>query len=123
MKDQTVKEVTLRRDLKGPLKFSGIRIGSASRTWDDNGENGELLPKHIEMSFRLFVTASSQYVYGGEAYNRTDEEYRWREAYKADSLQELAEILKTEAGLDDKDVLAELFEDTEIGDQFVEHVE
>ena len=119
-----VKDITLRRNGKGPLKFKGERIGDASRTFKDElDDEGAALktPETRELSVRLFRTAGGKYVLGYEEYNRTTEEYVNRDGFAADSLPELLEKIK-ESGLDD-DILAEVFEDTEIADQFVEIID
>ena len=90
---------------------------------DELDEEGAVLktPETRELSVRLFRTVGGKYVLGYEEYNRTTEEYVSRDGFAAESLPELLEKIK-ESGLDD-DILAEVFEDTEIADQFVEIVD
>jgi hypothetical protein len=119
MKDKSA--ITLRRDKKGALKFKGERIGSAKRNQDipqeDDGES-----KSYEISARLFKTAGGKYVLGVEVYNHTDEGYEYRNGFASESLDALAENAREDSWLDD-DILGELFEDTEISEKFVEHIE
>lgn len=125
-----VNEFTLRRDKNGPLRFKGERIGSAIRDNDEliNEKTGE--PDQVEISIRLFKTTGGKFVLGLEAYNHTQESYAVRLAWIADSLEELLEQIKPEStnhepcsGWADRDMLGEVFEDTEVGTQFVELIE
>lgn len=127
----SLKSVTLRRDGKGALKFNGERIGSATRNFTIEDVNDEV--KTHQVSARLFKTAGGKYIVGIEAYNRTDEEYGVRYGRAADSLKSLAEGIREDSqprpggnplsSWTDDDLLGELFEDTEIADQFIEHIE
>lgn len=122
MKVHDPRAVTLRRDGKGPLKFKGERIGDASRAYELTADNGE--PYTLQLSARLFKTTGGKYVVGVEEYDKTNEQYGVRFAETAVTLQELVELLKAKgpSGVDD-DILGELFEETEIADQFVEQVD
>jgi hypothetical protein len=120
--------ITLRRDKKGPLKFNGERAGSATRTEELDLIEGE--SKTYEISARLFRTESGKYILGVEIYNRTDECYHSRDGWVSSSLAEmLQEVapgsgnLGVVGGWLDNDILAEVFEDTEIADQFVERID
>jgi hypothetical protein len=119
-----VRTITLRRDKKGALRFKGERIGAATRTWEDRRDLNENWISY-GISARLFKTTGGKYVAGVEVYNQTDEHYEFRNGTVSDSLEDLAKALNgTEfQGWLDNDILGELFEDTEIGDQFVEEIE
>jgi len=139
MTDKTVKTITLRRDGKGPLKFSGERMGSATRRFSHSKGDGTYT--FYEISARLFRTTGGKYVAGIEVYNRSDEEYVRRsgwiaevvndqrfteEANRASMLHNLLDEIrddKTVKPYVDSDLLAELFEDTEIGAELVENVD
>lgn len=136
MKEVSSKPITLRRDGKGPLKFNGERIGSATRRSQSEDNDGEM--KSHEISAKLFKTTGGKYVLGVEVYNHTDEQYEAREGWIAGSPEELVELLaplKSKSGVPitnplyavsdwlDADILAEVFEHTEAGDSFVEHVD
>ena len=114
------RSFTLRRDKKGALKFNGERLNSATRNHAKEDDLGET--KSYEISARLFKTTGGKYVVGVEVYNRTDEEYLWRDALADDSLKDLAPRCSFGGWLDD-DILGELFEDTDIGDSFMEHID
>jgi hypothetical protein len=119
--------ITLRRDKKGALRFNGQRIGAATRNEelvDDDENDGNAVS--YEISARLFKTAGGKYVAGVEVYNQTEERYAFRDGAASDSLQELASILKETASIRswlDDDILGELFEDTEIADSFIVHID
>lgn len=115
------EKITLRRDQKGPLKFNGERIGTATRTVKIEEFNEE--PKSYEVSAQLFRTESGKYINGVEVYNRTDEEYDSRDGWVSSSLEELAKQIPQGWRMLDNDILAEVFEDTEIADQFVERID
>jgi hypothetical protein len=115
------EKITLRRDQKGPLKFNGERIGTATRTVKIEEFNEE--PKSYEVSAQLFRTESGKYIIGVEVYNRTDEEYDSRDGWVSSSLEELAKQIPQGWRMLDNDILAEVFEDTEIADQFVERID
>jgi hypothetical protein len=117
------RAVTLRRDGKGPLKFSGERIGDARRSRELETDNGE--PYTLEISARLFKTTGGKYVVGVEEYDKTNEEYGIRFAEAAATLQELVELIRSRVAgrIVNDDLLGELFEDTEIADQFVEQID
>jgi hypothetical protein len=125
MNEKITKPITLRRDGKGPLKFTGERIGDANRTRSIEDDSGDL--KSYEISTRLYRTPS-KYVVGIEVYNRTDEKYDTRYGWFGASLEELRQEMKqrsssgAEAWFDD-DILAELFEKTEIANHFVEQID
>ncbi len=126
MNEIKVKSITLRRDGKGPLKFNGERIGAASRTQGIPDDSGEW--KSYEISTRLFRTPSGKYIAGLEVYNRTDETYETRDGWVGATLEELREGMNLPARSGaaawfDDDILAELFEKTEIGDHFVEQID
>jgi len=122
--------ITLCRDGNSPLKFNGERIGDATRDIDREDEQSQEMKSYV-ISSRLYRSSSGKYVLGAEIYNQTDEKYLARDAWKADSLEELAEKVTSDSECQrsgvanwlDKDILAELFKDTEIGDQFVEFVD
>src|ERR1700751_1396858 len=82
-----VRSFTLRRDKKGALKFNGERIGSATRNRQVQGDDEQW--RDFEVSARLFKTKGGKYVVGVEVYNRTDEEYEYRDALVDDSLKSL----------------------------------
>ena len=65
---------------------------------------------------------AARYVIGVEEYDKTNEQYGIRFAEVAATLQELVELLRKGPNIDD-DILGELFEETEIADQFVEQIE
>ena len=68
--------------------------------------------------------AAGSYIVGIEEYDKTNEQYGIRFAEAAATLQELVELLKGPQGPNvDDDILGELFEKTEVADQFVEQVE
>jgi hypothetical protein len=114
------RAVLLRRDGAAPLKFNGVKIGSASRSY--SYYNNETNQHEIsEISARLFQTAGGKFIAGIEDYNRTTSQYDSRIALKADSLAELVEAIKPK--LNNDDLLAELFESTEIADSLAETVE
>ena len=128
MTDKVLKPITLRRDGKGPLKFNGERIGDAKRTYKSE-DDSDGVEKSYEISARLYKTASGKCILGVEIYNRTDECYDSRDGWVKESAEELAEEVKAAApsngvanSLND-DILAELFEKTEIADKFVEHID
>jgi hypothetical protein len=128
MNETKSKSITLRRDGKGPLKFSGERIGDASRTYKvDLNDDGE--GKSCELSSRLFRTGGGKYVLSAEIYNRTDEAYHARDGVVSVSLEglvaQIEETRKLSPALNslDDDILAELFEKTEIADRFIEQVD
>jgi hypothetical protein len=123
------RPITLRRDKKGALKFNGERIGAATRHQDEQDDNEEW--RSYEISARLFKTTGGKYVVGVEVYNRTDEHYEARDGIAEESLESLASRIKGRSThfewsafrwLDD-DILGELFESTEIADQFVEQID
>jgi hypothetical protein len=123
------KAFTLRRNGESPLKFNGERIGSATRTEKTEDDDGEEIT--VETSARLFKTTGGKYVAGVEEYDKTNEEYLFRWAEVSPTLEDLAKLMSgrvsvgnyIQAQLVDADILAELFEDTEIADQFVEHID
>jgi hypothetical protein len=108
---------TLRRDGEAPFRFKGVRLGDATRIQDDSDEEGN--QKVVEITTRLYRTVGGKFVAGVSVYNRTEEHYEQKAAYKADSLESLAQQMY----MWDHDILAELFEDTGIADQFVEAVD
>jgi len=121
-----LKSIMLRRDGKGALKFNGERIGSARRSSTINVADGGQAEDWTtyEVSARLFKTSGGKYVLGIEVYNKTDEEYSTRWGQASDSLDDLAKQAKSEVSdWADDDLLGELFEDTEIADQFIVHIE
>ena len=92
-------------------------------------QNYEQKPESYEISARLFKTIGGKYVAGVEVYNRTRERYVSRDGLAHDTLEALARDLvhamEQPTGfrwLDD-DILGELFEDTELADQFIEEIE
>ena len=114
--------ITLRRDGKNALKFKGERIGAASRVYELQDDNSESY--RLEISARLFKTPGGKDVVGVEEYEKTNEQYGIRFAEAAATLKELVELLKGPNGPKvDDDILGELFEDTEIADQFVERID
>jgi uncharacterized protein YhdP len=119
----SIRSITLRRDGKGALKFNGERIGSASRTNQIETDKGEDIT--LETSARLFKTSGGKYVVGIEEYDKTNEQYERRFAEAAASLQELVDALQPlrQRGVVDDDVLGELFEGTEVGEQFIEQID
>jgi hypothetical protein len=122
-----VKWIKFRRDQKGALKFNGERIGAATREQRKQNENEEW--ETYEISARLYRTTGGKYVAGVEVYNRTDEHYAARDGAASDSLESLVKKMKDRAPYSpafswlDDDILGELFEKTEIADQFVEHID
>jgi hypothetical protein len=119
----SIRSITLRRDNKGALKFNGERIGSASRTNQIETDSGENIT--LDTSARLFKTTGGKYVVGIEAYDKTNEQYGWRFAEAAASLEELVaalEPLKLTGSVDD-DILSELFQGTEVEGQFIEQID
>jgi hypothetical protein len=120
------RSITLRRDGKGALKFNGERIKSATRNKQIDYSNDPQFEEWntFEISAKLFKTAAGKYVLGVEVYNKTDEVYDKRWGQASDSLKSLAEQVKTDlAYWVNDDILGELFEETEIADQFVEHID
>jgi hypothetical protein len=113
------RAVLLRRDGKAPLKFNGVKLGGAFRSYPEANDNGDT----FETTAKLFRTAGGKFVIGVEEYNRTTEQYVHRYAEKADSLGELVAALKLFDRDFDPDLLAELFGNTEIADSLVETVE
>lgn len=118
----TVKSITLRRDGKGPLKFSGERIGDATRRLSVEQDKDDS-PKSYQVSARLFRTPSGKFVVGVEVYNQTDEEYDTREGWTSAALEDLANQMVEGSNWVNHDLLAELFEDTAIAERFVEQVD
>jgi hypothetical protein len=121
-----LKSIMLRRDGKGALKFNGERIGSARRSNTINvADYGQAEDwTTYEVSARLFKTSGGKYVLGIEVYNKTDEEYSTRWGQASDSLDDLAKQAKSEvSNWADDDLLGELYEYTEIADQFIVHIE
>jgi hypothetical protein len=121
-------KVTLRRDKQGPFKFTGERIGAATRTFVRNNNNAtNNVDEVCEVSVRLYRTAGGKYVLGVEVYNRTLERFEERDAWLDSSLEALVDQLKPGTfGAHlwlDTDILAEVFEDTEIADRFVKQIE
>jgi len=115
------KSITFRRDGKGALKFSGERIGSATReNVEGNDEN------RFDVGARLFKTTGGKYVFGVEVYNKTAEHYEFRDGVAASTLEDLWTKVD---GIDprrfwlDDDILGQVFEATELGDRFVEFVD
>ena len=105
------------------MKFKGERIGDATRAHEFETDNGD--PYTLETSARLFKTTGGKYVVGVEEYDKTNEEYGIRFAEAAATLQELVELIRSRVAgrIVNDDILGELFEDTEIADQFVEQIE
>jgi hypothetical protein len=119
--EPSYRDVTLRRDQWRPLNFNGVKIGSVSRV--ETSEDDDEVTRKREKSARLYKTSGGKFVMGVEVYNRTDQEYESRKAFKADSLKELVEKGKlSTVGLTD-DMIAELFSDTEIAGSLVERVD
>ena len=112
---------------KGALKFNGERIGAATRQQRKQADNEEW--ETYEISARLYKTTGGKYVAGVEVYNRTDERYASRDGAASDSLESLVKKIKDRMPYSpaftwmDDDILGELFEKTEIADQFVEHID
>ena len=115
------RPVILRRDGLKPFRFQGEKIGGVSRSVIAKGNDN--VERLFETSARLYNTSHGQVVVGVAVYNRTDEGHEVREAFKADSLPKLVETLKAKSSALDDDMLAELFEDTEVEDLLVEDVE
>ena len=116
-----VRAITLRRDGKGALKFKGERIGAATRLRQLQDDREEWYD--LEISARLFKTSGGKYVVGVEEYDKTNEQYEVRFAEVATTLKELGELLQAKGPGVDDDILCELFEKTEIADQFVEQID
>jgi hypothetical protein len=117
------KTVTFRRDGKGPLQFTGERIGSAVREFDLD-ESPDRPAGHYNVAARLYKTAGGKYVFGFEVYNQTDEYYVCRHAETAPTLEELVEKAnKLSWRWLDHDILGEVFENTEVADRFIESVD
>ena len=115
------KSITFRRDGKGALKFSGERIGSATReNVEGNDEN------RFDVAARLYKTTGGKYVFGVEVYNKTAEHYEFRDGVVAATLEDLWTKVD---GIDphrfwlDDDILGQVFEATELADRFVESVD
>ena len=123
MNEKPMKPITLRRDGKGPLKFNGQRIGDATRNSREEQEDGEM--KSFVTSARLFKTGGGKYVLGVEVYNQTDECYDSRFGWVSDSLDGLYQEFKSTllTGYLNHDLLGEVFEDTELAQQFVEEID
>jgi hypothetical protein len=119
---QIAKKITLRRDGKGALQFTGERIGHATRTIQV-GTDDEAVT--IETSARLFKTPSGKYVAGIEQYDKTNEQYEFRFAEARSTLEELLEVIQSQIsmGVVDNDILGELFEGTARADRFIEQVD
>lgn len=119
-----IRSITLRRDGKGALKFNGERIKSASRSYNlDESRDPQIEDlKVYDVSAKLFKTSGGKFVLGIEVYNKTDELYETRWGQASDSLAALAEEANQLRWVDD-DILGEVFEGTEIGDHFVEHID
>ena len=77
----------------------------------------------LEISARLFKTSGGKYIVGVEEYDKTNEQYEVRFAEVATTLKELGELLQAKGPGVDDDILCELFEKTEIADQFVEQID
>jgi len=115
------KSITFRRDGKGALKFSGERIGSATReNVEGNDEN------RFDVAARLYKTTGGKYVFGVEVYNKTAEHYEFRDGVVAATLEDLWTKVD---GIDpdrlwlDDDIFGQVFEATELADRFVEFVD
>jgi hypothetical protein len=97
------------------LRFKGERIGYATRArWNCDGCEDEL-----KITASLYKTEGGKVVVGFETYYETEKRFDSREAYVSDTLEELAEQLYGW----DYDILATLFQHTEVGDKFVEEVD
>ena len=121
-KQKQDRAITLRRDGKNALKFKAERIGAASRHYQYQDDNDDWYT--LEVSARLYKTTGGNNVVGVEGYDKTNEQDQTRFAEAASSLKELVELLKGPQGPNvDNDLLGELFEDTEIADQFVEQID
>ena len=122
-----VRSITLRRDQKGALKFNGQRVGAATRNQKIEDDDGKMTS--YEISARLFKTTGGKYVVGVEVYNQTDERYDSRDGAASDSLEDLVVKITHQVHRHgafvwlDGDILGELFEETEIAHQFVEHID
>ncbi len=117
------RPITLRRDGKGALKFNGERIGAATRYSTFEPDNDQV-DHTFQISARLFKTSGGKYVVGIEVYDQTEESYDCRDGYVGASLEELVQAIPRGVGSwTDDDLLGELFEDTEMADQFVEHID
>jgi hypothetical protein len=122
-----VRSITLRRDGYGALRFNGERIGAATRDHESEDDDGK--KESFEISARLFKTTGGAYVVGVEVYNRTEERYDSRDGINSTSLADLVAQIKHPKrpggalGWLDDDILGELFEKTEIADQFVEQID
>ena len=108
-------------DGKGALKFSGERIGSATReNVEGNDEN------RFDIGARLYQTSGGKYVFGVEVYNKTAERYEFLDGVVAATLEDLWTKVD---GIDphrfwlDDDILGQVFEATELADRFVESVD
>jgi hypothetical protein len=115
-----IKPVTFRRDGKGALKFNGERIGSATR--HETGEDDQNEPYRSETSARLYKTLAGEYVLGAEEYDRTNREYVWRDAWIFASITEASASTELRHILGE-DILSELFENTEIAEDFAERID
>ena len=98
------------------LRHTIVPICFAICSQDANDDNDT-----IETTARLFQTSGGKFIVGVEDYNRTTEQYAERYAFKADTLAELVEVLRLP--LNDPDLLAELFDKTEVADSLTETVE
>jgi len=114
------KSITFRRDGKGALRFSGERIGSATRENVGNDEN------RFDIAARLYKTVGGKYVFGVEVYDKTAEHHELRDCVVAATLEDLWTKVD---GIDpdrlwlDDDILGQVFEATELADRFVECVD
>src|SRR6516165_9817806 len=112
------KSITFRRDDEKALKFSGERIGSATRE-NVEGDDGN----RYDVAARLYKTTGGKYVFGVEVYDKTAEYYEFRDGVVAATLEDLWTKVD---GIDpdrlwlDDDILGQVFEATELADRFVE---
>ena len=115
------KSITFRRDDEKALKFSGERIGSATRE-NVEGDDGN----RYDVAARLYKTTGGKYVFGVEVYDKTAEYYEFRDGVVAATLEDLWTKVD---GIDphrfwlDDDILGQVFEATELADRFVEFVD
>jgi hypothetical protein len=115
------KSITFRRDDEKALKFSGERIGSATRE-NVEGDDGN----RYDVAARLYKTTGGKYVFGVEVYDKTAEYYEFRDGVVAATLEDLWTKVD---GIDpdrlwlDDDIFGQVFEATELADRFVEFVD
>ncbi len=123
MNNEKSETITLRRDEKRPLKFNGETLRTAIRKFafeDDDGTK-----QAYEHEATLYRTETGKYVLEFTIYDETNEKWNCRYGWANADLKALVSEALQEAGNGflDNDILAEVFEDTELGEQFVEQID